>query len=441
MNTEELKRVVVDQREEIEEISRRAKLIERDMPREKLSGLLSHPNILVISGLRRCGKSVAAWMLLGDKTYGYINFDDERLAGFEGKNLNDAVSAFYELYGSELEYFIFDEIQNVPDWQLFINRLRRTKRVILTGSNANLLSGELATHLTGRYVEFTLHPFSFKEYLKIRDFSLKSTDFYSTRNVARIKQLLEEYVRSGGMPEVPVFGMAIINSIYSDIVNKDVLFRYKIKHKTAFKELAKHLVSSFGNEVVFSKLKDSFGLRNVHTIKNYADYLSAAYLVFFVEKFSFKLKRRAIAPRKVYCADTGIANSIAFQFSENRGRLMENVVAVELKRRASYLDAGCEIYYWKDYNGKEADFILKKGREVAEVIQVCRDISNINTRERELNSLVAAGKELRCVNLLVITWDEEGEEKYGNNSIRFIPLWKWLCGDADTCRKEIDGSN
>jgi uncharacterized protein len=428
MTTEEVKRVIVDQREEIEEILQREKLIHRDIPREKLSGFLSHPNILVISGVRRSGKSILSWMILNKETYGYINFDDERLAGFDGKNLNSTVSAFYELYGKDLNYFIFDEIQNVPDWQLFINRLRRTKKIILTGSNANLLSGELSTHLTGRYMDFVLYPFSFKEYLKIKDFTLDNTGVYSTKNTARIKQFLEEYISIGGMPEAYRFGKSFINKVYSDIINKDVVFRYKIKHKTAFKELAKFMVSGFGDEIVFSRIKKTLAIKNVHTIKNYVDYLSMTYLVFLVEKFSYKLKQQIQSPRKAYCVDTGIANAVAFQFSENKGRLMENIVAVELFRRKSYTDTDLEIYYWKNRHGtKKVDFLLKQGRKVTDIIQVCYNISNINVRERELNSLTAAGKELHCDNMTVITWDEEGKTKYKGRTINLIPLWKWLC--------------
>lgn len=427
ISTGEIKRVIVDQREEIEEIFHREKIIERDIPQERLSQFLTYPNILVICGVRRSGKSIAAWMLLKEKVYGYINFDDERLAGLQGKDLNKVLLAFYELYGKELDFFIFDEIQNVSGWQLFINRLRRTKKIILTGSNANLLSGELATHLTGRYVDFLLYPFSFKEHLKIKGAVFKENDFYSTKNIAQIKNLLEEYMSWGGMPEVYKFGKVIINRIYSDIINKDVIFRYRIKRKTAFKELAKFLVSGFGREVVFNRLKNTFGIKNVHTIKNYVDYLSMTYLIFLVEKFSFKLKQQVIAPKKVYCVDTGIVNSIAFQFSENKGRLMENIVGVELHRRQAYLNGNREIYYWKDYRDKEVDFVLKEGKKVTRIIQVCYDIANITTQERELRSLIEAGKALRCDDLVVITWEEEEEKKYKDKVIKFIPLWRWLC--------------
>ena len=426
IDIEEIKKVIIDQREEIEEIFSKEKIIEREIPTKELLKFLAHPNILVISGARRSGKSITSWLLLKGKVCGYINFDDERLAGFGGKDFNKVLSASYGFYGKDLEFFIFDEIQNIPDWELFISRLRRTKKVILTGSNANLLSGELSTHLTGRYIDFILYPFSFREFLRFKNAVIKKSDLYSTKSSAQIKNFLDNYLSLGGFPEAYKFGKVIINKVYSDIINKDILFRYKIKHKTAFKELAKYLISNFTKEVVFNKLKSEFSIKNVHTIKNYIDYLSATYLIFLLEKFSFKLKQQMISPKKVYCIDTGIINSIAFQFSENKGRLIEDLVAVELYRRKSYLNKNLEIYYWKDYRGREVDFVLKEGRKVKGLLQVCYNIRDLGAEERELKSLIEASKELKCNNLLLITWDEEKEKRYKNKTIKFIPLWKWL---------------
>jgi len=426
MNTEEIKNVIVDQREEIEEIIRREKIIEREIPKEELLKFLAHPNILVISGVRRSGKSITSFMLLKDKSYGYINFDDERLAGFEGKDLNQIIESFYELYGTKLDYLIFDEIQNVENWQLFANRLRRTKKIILTGSNANLLSGELSTHLTGRYIDFTIYPFSFREFLKFKEVFLNIENLHSTKSIVQVKKLLNDYLSLGGFPEVYKFGRAIVSRVYSDIINKDVLFRHKIKHKTAFKKLAKILVSNFGNEIVFNKLKKRVPVKDVHTIRNYIDYLENTYLIFLVEKFSFKLKQQMIAPKKVYCIDNGIVKSMAFQFSENIGRFMENMVAVELCRRKIYSGEELEVYYWKNYSGKEVDFVVKGEQKVRSLVQVCYNIDDLNVKERELNSLIEASKNLRCDDLLLITWDEEGEEKCKDKRIKILPLWKWL---------------
>jgi predicted AAA+ superfamily ATPase len=190
---QELKKVIVSQREEIEEKSKKEKIIQREVDFLKLKKYLSLPNILLILGVRRCGKSVLSWQILKDlKNLPYINFDDERLFDFTSKDFDLLLQAFYELYG-DFDYVVLDEPHNIQGWELFVNRLRRTKKVIITGSNSNLLSGELATHLTGRYIDFTLFPFSFREFLKFYDFSLSPEDAYSTKKEAQVKKLLDDY--------------------------------------------------------------------------------------------------------------------------------------------------------------------------------------------------------------------------------------------------------
>lgn len=424
MNVDEIKRVVADQREELEEIFRRERIIERTAPTEKLLKALSHPNILAILGVRRCGKSILSHLLLKEKRHGYINFDDERLANLSTKDLDRALQALYELEG-DLEYLLLDEIQNVPKWELFVNRLRRTKRVVITGSNAKLLSGELATHLTGRYVDFVLHPFSFEEFLRMKGIEISREDLYSTKKIAEIKRVLQDYMRVGGFPEVSKFGRIIISRIYEDIITKDVLLRHGIRKERDFKDLARYLVSNFSREATFSKLKNMFGIKNVHTVKNYVDYLTTAFLVFTVERFSFKLKRRMIAPKKVYCVDMGILNTIASRFSEETGRLMENLVFLELLREKSYAQNPCEIFYWKDHQQREVDFVFKDGMKVKQLIQATYASGRDEIERREIEALMKASDELKCRNLLLITWDYEKELNL-KKKIVCMPLWKWL---------------
>lgn len=427
MEIEEIKKVIIDQREGINDFFKREKIIERELNSNNLKKFLEHPNILVISGARRSGKSTLALLLLKDEKYGYMDFDDERLAGFSQYDLNKLIQAFYELYGNNLDYFIFDEIQNVKNWEVFLTRLRKTKKIVITGSNAKLLSGELSTHLTGRYIDFTLYPFSFKEFLTFKDIDFKKdSSIYSTKEVAQIKRIMEEYIKIGGFPEVFKFGRAITSRIYGDIVTKDILFRYRIKNRNTFKELSNYLLSNFSEKISYSKLKNIFAIKNVHTIKNYVEYLSSSFLICILEKFSYKLKQKIIAPKKVYGIDAGLINAISFQFSENIGGLMENIVLLELLRKRSYFDDYFEVYYWNDYYGREVDFVLKKGRGISQLIQVCRNLSFIPTKERELKSLIKASDELNCSNLLVISYDYEGEEEIGRKKIKFIPLWKWL---------------
>lgn len=426
MNVEELKMIITDQREEINEIFKKEKIIDRCAPNERLLSFLKHPNILAILGVRRSGKSIFSTLVLKGKNYGYLNFDDERLADIEANNLNLVLQAFYELYGTNLEYFVLDEIQNVPKWELFANRMRRTKRVILTGSNAKLLSGELATHLTGRYIDFTIYPFSFGEFLEIKGIKIKKEDFYSTKRIAEIKNELRDYILLGGFPEAHKFGKTILIKIYEDIIQKDILMRYKIKNKKTFREIAKCLVSNSSNEITFTKLKNISSIKNVHTIKNYVDYLSSSYLTCVFERFSFKIKNQTIAPKKVYCVDTGIINSVAFKFSENLGKLMENLVAIELLRRKSYWHPDLEVYYWKDHQQREVDFVLKEGLKIKQLIQVTYSSGKDEIERREIKSLLKASEELRCKDMLLITWDYEGKENIKGKEIKFMPLWKWL---------------
>ena len=426
MNIEEIKRIITAQKEEINETYEREKIINRLILNEKLIQLFKHPNILAIIGVRRSGKSICSTLILKGKKYGYINFDDERIVNIKPEELNQVLQAFYELYGSDLEYIILDEIQNVEKWELFANRLRRTKKVIVTGSNSKLLSGELATHLTGRYLDFTLYPFSFEEFLGLQDIKPTKEDFYSTKKISEIKEKLRSYISIGGFPEAYKFGKTMIIKTYEDIIQKDILLRYKIKNKATFKELAKYLLSNFSNEITYTKLKDIISIKNVHTIKNYINYLNTAYLIIVLERFSFKLKNQMIAPKKIYCIDTGIINSVAFRFSEDFGRIMENVVVVDLFRRKSYWNPNTEIYYWKNHKQQEVDFVIKKDLKVEQLIQVTSISERNELKKQEYTSLIKASDELHCKKLLIITWDYESKETINGKKIDFIPLWKWL---------------
>ena len=420
LSVEELKRIIITQREEMDEFLNRERLIEREVDEKRLLKFLQYPNILAILGVRRSGKSVLSWLLMRGKKFGYINFFDERLLGFSPEDFEKLVQAFHELYG-DLDYFVFDEIQSVQGWERFLSRVRTSKRVIITGSSSNLLSGELSTVLTGRYVSFELYPFSFKEFLEFKGIKLEKNWMYSTKETAKVKKALEEYIKLGGFPEALKFGRIYLQTIYRDIVEKDVLFRYKIRDIQALRELAKYLISNFSKEITYGKLKNLINIKDVHTVKNYVEYLERAYLIFQVRRFSFKLKSQMLSPRKVYAVDTGLINTVSFKFSENIGRLMENLVFLELLRRRSYKFADYEIYYWKDAKG-EVDFVVKSENKVTQLIQVTYELNKENF-EREVAPLLKASKELKCKELLLITWDQEDTTKEG---VKIMPLWKWL---------------
>jgi len=426
MDIESIKRIIASQREEIEDLFRSERMIEREVNKESLRNFLKHPNVLAILGVRRCGKSVLSYMLLRNETSGYINFFDERLAGLTAKDLENVLQAFYELYSPGIEFLLFDEIQHVNGWERFISRLRTSKKIIITGSSSQLLSGELSTSLTGRHMDLELYPFNFREFLKINGVELTDDWAYSTRQISVVKKNLEKFLKIGGFPETSKFGARMLLTVYSDILEKDIIKRHNIKKEMTFKEIAKYLVSNFSSEFTFSKLKRIFGIKDVHTVKNYVEYMREAYLLLVVERFSTKLKQSFIAPKKIYCVDTGIANAIGFKLSESMGKLMENTVAIELTRRKSYEFNDWEIFYWKDYQQHEVDFIVKEKERVPQLIQVTHASARDEIEKREFEALVKAGEELRSKNLLVITWDLEDEAEYKGKEIKFLPLWKWL---------------
>ncbi len=420
MDKEALRLVIVDQRRNIEERFKNKNIIVRDSSRDVR---LKSPTALVILGVRRCGKSTLSEQLFLGLEFGYINFDDERLLGATKDDLNVVLQIFYELYGSDLDNIILDEIQIVSGWEPFVSRLRDTKKVIITGSSSKLLSGELSTRLTGRHVDLLLFPFSFHEFLAYKKWNIPKA--FSTADRAEVVRLLGEYIRSGGFPEQFTLGRQIIRSIYNDIITKDVVIRHKIKHIDDLRQVARFLVSNSSKEFTYSSLRGITKVKNLITLSNWVRYLEEAYLFFKVERFSYKLKQTIIAPKKIYCVDSGMIEEVSPEPTENKGRFMENVVAVELIKKSKN-DDGFEVFYWKDHRGREVDFVIKKGRVVSQLIQVTYASSREAVEGRELDSLLLASEELKCNNLLILTWDYEGGARMEGKKIIFMPLWKWL---------------
>ena len=421
-----LKKAIIDQREEITSSYARMKVIERDCF-EKYKPHLASSQIKIIMGVRRSGKSVLSYQLLKDKPFAYINFDDERLVNLVADDLNDVLEVFYEVYGN-VQFILLDEIQNIPGWELFVNRLQRHGfNVMVTGSNAHLLSRELSTHLTGRHIALNLFPFSFREFLRYHSVELKNAGMLSSKDRGLLKKKLDEYITLGGFPEVskdPANKRAYLQSLYSDIVDKDIVIRHKIKFSKTLKEIASSLMSYTASHISFNKIKNMFGLKSVHTALNYLSFMEESFLFFLVPRFSFKAKERAIATRKIYSVDTGMIDSLGVSFSQNRGKLYENMVFLELARRNPMERP--EIYYWQDISQNEVDFVVRQGRKINELIQVCYDVGNYDTKKREVMGLVKASKELQCGKLTVTTDDYEAEETLCGRKITFVPLWKWL---------------
>jgi predicted AAA+ superfamily ATPase len=416
METEQLKRVIADQREQY-----LSKFIaERIIPRERISCAPKTDLASVITGPRRAGKSTFALLCVKDKPHAYINFDDERIS-LKSSELNLVVEAFHSLY-PDAAVWIFDEIQNIDGWELFISRIVPSRKVIITGSNSRLLSGELATRLTGRHADVLVYPFSFREYL---DYQKHLPNPHLTSSISKTKTLLDRFLTSGGYPLAYKSDSGFYPSLYSDMLQKDILARYRPKYPQALKDLAKLLVSSSGLEISYNKLKNVLGIDSIHTMKKYVSYLEAAFLVFTVPRFSFKLKEQVMAPKKIYCIDTGFVSSISSATSTGKGRLMETLVAVELLRRSSWED-GLEVCYWKDHSGKEVDFVMLEKGKPRQLYQVCYDLSNPLTLGREVESLRRGMADLGMKTGIVLTWDEEKTVKGDGSEIRFVPLWRWL---------------
>jgi len=376
---------------------------------------LDKPLIKVIAGPRRAGKSFFAIHELVEA--GYVNFDDERIINL--KNYDETIEAVKNIYKNPRTIFL-DEIQNLSGWELFVNRLQRQNyNLVISGSNANLLSRELSTHLTGRHINILILPFSFKEYL----------DFFDKQYTEpEIKAKFETYVENGGYPEPLVYGLDYkdyLKTLFDSILFKDIVKRYSIRYPKELENLAKQLVSNFCGQFSYGKLRKTTDIGSVHTVKKYVGCLEETFLIFALKRFSFKVKEQEKANRKIYVLDNGFINAVSFSFSENSGRLYENLVAIELKKRE--LKGELELFYYM--NDYEVDFVIKKGKKVTQLIQVCFALDNEDTKQREIRGLLYGSRDLKCDKLIVITRSREGTETVSwfgmKKEISYIPLWKW----------------
>lgn len=417
METAEIKSILRDQEESAEELFSKERVIEREAS-SSYGKYLSHPNALFVSGLRRSGKSVLSMLLARGKKHLRVNFDDERLYGMRANELDKVLEAGYSLHGKELELVVLDEIQNVPGWELFASRLRASKRVIVTGSNARLLSGEMSTHLTGRHVDLVLYPFSFREFL---DYKGLVYDENSTRSRGEALAALEEYNRVGGIPEAVKSGPRMAEEIRRDIVLRDIIARRRIRNPRVFHELVRFLLNNYGKEVSYNRLKNNLNLRSVHTAADYVSFAEDAFLVLTVERYTGKTLSRYTMPRKVYAIDQAFMG----RKEESAGEVLENVVLLAIKRRISYGETGEEVYYWRDEGG-EVDFVLTREGKVVSLIQATRASEVGEVDPREVKQLAKAGRRFRCGDLRVVTSGAEGETSADGMKVRLVPLLKFL---------------
>jgi len=394
--------------------------------------ILNQKEIHIISGVRRCGKSTLMRFLMerlieeGVKKQNilYLNFEDDRFAEFTTADFERLYEAFLEV---ELplgrKYFFLDEIQNLPGWHRWVNRLYEFEdiKLLITGSNSSILGGEAATVLTGRNRIMELYPFSFREFLTANDFPVNDRDFLIAEKRAWIARLFNDYLVSGGFPEVVKSrDTSLLQEYFRDIIFRDVVTRYSVRNVREIRELALFLASNLSCMSSYKKLKDVITVNSLTTVKNYIGYFGDVFLFFAVGLFDYSLKRQMYNPSKIYCIDHALSSSIAFKFSEDLGRIMENIVFIELKRR------GLEVYYWKDKKGRECDFLIKKGRNIIEAVQVSGNISARDTRDREITGAIATAEEFGLKEAKILTTEDPGNETVRGIKIHYIPIWQWL---------------
>lgn len=397
---ETLRKVVRSQRDDL-------KHLDRGITREQLEIIDTNiPFAIVISGIRRCGKSTLLRQVMKKKgQYNYFNFEDPRAVDFDVNDFQKLDEIFKEEHGV-CNYYFFDEIQNVSGWERFIPLLLdRKKSVILTGSNASLLSKELATKLTGRHISYELFPFSYNEMLT---FTGKEAGISS----------FEYYLFNGGFPEYLQYRKAeILHELVKDVAIRDIAVRHKLREVKTVKEMAIYLLTNVGKEFSFNKLRKVFNLGSTNSVISYISYFENSYLLFTLPKFDYSLKKQLVNPKKVYTIDNGMSNVNSASFSEDKGRMLENIVFLHLRKKYE------NVFYFREKN--ECDFVVKVGANITHAFQVCHTLNEEN-KERELAGLEEAMKTFGLDEGHILTYDQEDFLEKDGKKIRLIPVWKWL---------------
>ncbi|MBI2451595.1 ATP-binding protein [Candidatus Pacearchaeota archaeon] len=395
--------------------------------------------IIVLNGFRRVGKTYVLYDIISEilktsfrEEVIYINFEDERIP-LKTEFLSNLLPTINEIFDKKVKYLFLDELHNIPNWSKWLRRLHDNEdiRIFVSGSSSRMSEEEIPTELRGRFLEVKIFPLSFKEFLRFKrlNFDFKILD-YSEKEKPLMLRALREFIVYGGMPEIVLIEenkkFELAQSYYSTVIKRDVAERYKVKNEEVLKTLLKLLLDSteYSISKSYNNLKSiGYGVSK-STLQKYISYIENSYFVFSLPIFSYKIKDRMQYHKKIYFIDNVFINSISTKFSDNFGRLYENLVAVELKRRKK------ECYYWRNTEKEEIDFVIKNERKIEQLIQVCYDLSDLDAKKREIRALLKASKELKCKNLLVINQNYSGEENlewFGiRRRVKFIPLWKWL---------------
>jgi hypothetical protein len=420
MNRELLKQVVVEQ-------SRRT--IPTDFvlrtAYEAVLPLRKNNEVIIISGVRRCGKSTLMQKIRSEdkqKDY-YLNFEDDRLINFTVEDFQTLLEVFEELYGHQT-IFYFDEIQNILNWERFVRRLHEdNNKIYITGSNATMLSKELGTKLTGRYISLSMYPYSFYEFVRHYSPELINKKTYVTQEIGAARKLFTEYCRVGGIPEFVKFeNPEYLHDLYESIIYRDIITRYKLPQERPIKELVFYLASHIGKDITFNALSKIIDVSSATTVSEYCSYLENSYLSFLVNRFNYSLKKQIYFDKKQYFVDHALTRAIGFRISDDRGRFLENIVFIELKRRNH------EIFFHK--MKYECDFVIRHRAKIVIAIQVCVRLDTDEAKKREYAGLIEAMEAYHLKEGLILTEDMEGEEiikvKAVEYQIHLVPVWKWL---------------
>ena len=415
-----MKTIILNQRRERDELMSRPYLMRRSNQDTDL--LLSSSLIKLITGPRRVGKSTQALLMLRDKNFAYLNFDNYSLLDAWDANL--VMRMLDDVYPG-YEYILLDEVQNLDGWDLWVSELYRLgKNLVITGSNARMLSSEMATVLTGKYLQLEMLPFSLEEFF---DWNKLDLHFLNPEDKTNSLVLADDYLRNGGYPEVVAsrqLTRSYLDTLFDSIIWKDVAKRHNVRNVTDLNNLAMYLVSNFCNPVSANDLTTELGFSSVNTTRKYMDYLHEPYLFYYLSRYNNKLKLMKKAPRKVYVVDNGFVTSKAFSLSDNLGRLLENQVFIELVRRG--YDVERTMFYYRSRNDKEVDFVLRKGAHIERLVQVCYDMSNPKTEKREVDSIVECAGELKCSSLVIVTDNDKRTIEKDGYKIDVVPITEFF---------------
>jgi predicted AAA+ superfamily ATPase len=414
---EEYKKILYNQKARI---SLPKNLVQRTLLKDLTHYFHADSRINVITGLRRSGKSTLLKTLLSSlPEYIYINFDDERLSQFKAEDFEKLNEMAIEVYGETNNYF-FDEIQNIPGFENFVRRLHdEGKKIVLTGSNASLLSVELGTKLTGRYKAFNLYPFSFKEYLQLKKIHYTEEWFYITEKRVQLKKLFDNWFRTGGLPEYLIYkDDNYVKTLYENILYRDIAVRYGIKKTAELRELTHILTSNLSLPFTYNSLKNTLNLSNSDMVKEYISYLSNSHMFYELHRYSDSVKKQLRSSRKIYMADLAFNNIIGFNTSENFGRRLENIVFVHLRQTEK------ELFYFNE-NKSECDFVLKTKPGSVSLYQVCHELHSKN-KEREIKGLFSAMKYFNKKNGMILTYNQDDTISKDNKDVLVKSLWKYM---------------